>query len=109
MIKLIKSTFYNESETKQKLADFILNAAQLSMGEECKTFEAAFAKKQGRRFAVLVNSGSSANLILIQALLNLHRLAKNDLVFVSALTWSTNIMPLIKLGLRPRALDCEQH
>ncbi|MFH1867215.1 MAG: DegT/DnrJ/EryC1/StrS family aminotransferase [Patescibacteria group bacterium] len=107
MIKLMKSTFYHEAKSKKALAQFIVSAQKLSMGEECKKFEQDFAEKQGRKFAVLVNSGSSANLILIQALINLGRLKKDDGVGVSAVTWSTNIMPLLQLGLRPMLMDCE--
>ena len=107
MIKLIKSSFYHEEKTKRKLADFILNADVLSMGKQCQKFEKNFAKKQQRKFAVFVNNGSSANLILIQALLNLGRLKKGDRVGVSTLTWATNIMPIIQLGLVPVVFDCE--
>ena len=106
MIKLIKSSFYNEKETKQKLADFILQADILSMHQECAKFEKNFAKKQDRKYAVFVTSGSSANLVLIQALMNLGRLKKSDSIGFSSLTWSTNVMPLIQLGLSPIALDC---
>jgi CDP-6-deoxy-D-xylo-4-hexulose-3-dehydrase len=106
-IKLMKSTFYNENETKQKLVDFIMRSETLSMGKETKRFEEAFAEKQGRNYAVMVNSGSSANLILLQALINLGKLKKGDKVGISALTWATNVMPIIQLGLVPVALDCE--
>ncbi len=106
MIGLIKSSFYNETDTKKKLADFILNCNKFSMGNECATFEKAFAKKQQRKYAVFVNSGSSANLILIQSLINLKILKKGETVGVSALTWATNVMPLTQLGLRPYILDC---
>ena len=107
MIKLQKSTFLNEKETKAALCKFITNADILSMGYECRKFEKAFEKKQNCSYAVFVNSGSSANLILIQAFLNSGRLKKGDIVGVSALTWSTNIMPLIQLGLQPFLVDCE--
>lgn len=107
MIKLIKSSFYNEAETKKKLADFIMQAEILSMGEECKKYEEAFSKKQERKHALFVSSGSSANLLLIQALLNLGVLKKGDKVAFSALTWATNVMPIIQLGLVPTAIDCE--
>jgi len=107
MIKLMKSTFYHEGETKKLLADFILNAEVLSMGAECKKFEDQFAKRQERKYALFVSSGSMANLVLIQALLNIGKLKKRDKVFVSSLTWATNIMPIIQLGLVPIALDCE--
>ena len=107
MIKLQKSTFFKEKETKESLCEFITKANVLSMGEECRKFEQIFAKKQNRSHAVFVNSGSSANLLLIQALLNSGRLKKGDIVGVSALTWATNIMPLIQLGLQPFLVDCE--
>jgi CDP-6-deoxy-D-xylo-4-hexulose-3-dehydrase len=107
MIKLQKSTFFNEEDTKEKLCAFILDAKMLSMGEQCRKFEEAFSKKQGRKYSVYVNSGSSANLVLIQALLNKGSLRKGDIVGVSALTWATNIMPLIQLGLQPFLIDCE--
>ena len=106
MIKLIKSSFYHEAGTKQQLAKFILNSPLFSMGEQCQQFEAAFAAKQKAKHAIFVSSGSAANLILIQALLNLGVLKKGDKVGFSALTWATNIMPLIELGLTPVALDC---
>jgi len=107
MIKLQKSTFLNEKSTKDKLCKFISNANTLSMGKECQKFETSFSIKQGRAFSTFVNSGSSANLILIQSLLNLGRIEKGDYIAVSALTWSTNIMPLIQLGLIPYLVDCE--
>jgi CDP-4-dehydro-6-deoxyglucose reductase, E1 len=107
MIKLIKSTFYKEKQTKQSLNKFIEQAEQLSFGPQCNQFEANFAKWQGQKDCVFVNSGSSANLCLIQSLLNLKRLKKNDMVGFSAVTWSTNVMPLIQLGLRPIPIDVE--
>src|SRR5574340_114847 len=107
MIPLMKSAFLNEFETKQALADFILRSGKLSMGEQCAEFEKAFAHHQHRSFAVLYNSGASANLALIQAILNLGRLHRGDAVGYSALTWSTNVMPIIQTGLRPVAIDVE--
>ena len=107
MIKLIKSTFYKENEIKKKLCKFIMESSQLSIGKECRKFEEKFASWQGRRYCVMVNSGSSANLAVVQALLNLGRLKKGDYVGFSAVTWSTNVMPLIQLGLEPVPIDVE--
>lgn len=106
MIKLIKSSFYHEAETKKLLSDFILNEEILSMNKECKAFETSFAKKQGRKHAVYVSNGSVANLLLIQSLLNTGVFKKGDKIGFSALTWPTNVMPLIQLGLEPVAIDC---
>src|SRR3989344_8843098 len=99
MIRLIKSTFYNERDTQRKLSRFITKASKLSIGKQCLLFERRFATYQGRKHCVFVNSGSSANLALIQALLNLGKLKKGDPVGFSALTWSTNVMPIIQLVL----------
>lgn len=107
MIKLIKSSFYNEAKTKKKLINFIKKSSVLSMNSECLKFEQSFSKKQEREYSIFVNSGSSANLILIQSLLNLGYLKKGDKVGFSALTWATNVMPIIQLGLVPMAIDCE--
>lgn len=107
MINLIKSTFYKEKETKKKLGRFIQSASILSINEECRKFEKRFAKYQGRKHCVFVNSGSSANLALIQALINIGKIKKNDKVGFSALTWSTNVMPIIQLGLQAIPIDVE--
>jgi CDP-6-deoxy-D-xylo-4-hexulose-3-dehydrase len=107
MIKLIKSTFYNEEKTKKQLCNFIKTADQLSFGPQCLEFEKNFAKWQKRKHCIFVNSGSSANLAIIQALLNLGKLKKGDYVGFSALTWSTNSMPIIQLGLNAVPIDVE--
>src|SRR5688572_15977103 len=107
MIKLIKSTFYNEKETKKKLADFILSAEFLSFNVECQKFETNFAEYQGRKHCVFFSSGSTANFALVQALKNLGRIATGDGAAFSAVTWSTNVMPLMQLGIEPIPVDVE--
>lgn len=107
MIPLMKYAFCDEHETRQALSQFILHAPRLSMGAECEAFEREFAAYQGRADAVLFNSGGSANLAMLQALKNLGRLQDGDAVGFSALTWSTNIMPILQLGMRPIPIDCE--
>lgn len=107
MIPLMKNTFLNELQTKQKLAEFLLRAEKLSMGEQCVKFENEFAAFQDSKDAVLFNSGGSANLALLQTLRNLERLKKEDKVGFSALTWSTNVTPIIELGFQPIPIDCK--
>lgn len=107
MIKLIKSTFFNEENTKKALCTFILNSEQLSIGEKCAEFESAFSKWQGRKHTVLFNTGSSANLALVQALKNLGKLKDGMKVGFSGITWATNVMPLMQLGLIPIPVDIE--
>ena len=107
MIPLMKNAFLNEQETKEELAKFIVHAKRLSMDEQCAKFEEEFAAFQGAKEAVLFNSGGSANLAMLQTLKNLYKLKEGDRVGVSSLTWSTNVMPIIQLGLEPVLIDCE--
>ena len=106
MIPLMRNTFVEEFETRRRLAEFIVRAPRLSMDAECLAFEAEFAAYQGVLEAVLFNSGGSANLALLQALKNLGRLKEGDRVGFSALTWSTNAMPILQMGFRPVPVDC---
>lgn len=106
-IKLIKSSFYNEKETKIKLCDFIMWAEQFSIWKYCNQFEQDYANWQNRKYCVFFNSGSSANLALIQAMLNLWKLKLWDKVWFSSLTWATNVMPLIQLWLEAIPVDVE--
>ncbi|MGI8420230.1 MAG: DegT/DnrJ/EryC1/StrS family aminotransferase [Candidatus Levyibacteriota bacterium] len=107
MIKLIKSTFYNEKDTKKKLVDFINTTEMMSFGPQCNTFEEKFAKWQGRKHCIFLNSGSSANLAIVQALINLGKIKQGNKVGFSRLTWSTNVMPLIELSLEAVPIDVE--
>lgn len=106
-INLIKETFFNEQLTKKKLIKFISRTNKLSMGEKVSQFEKRFAQKMSSKYSVMFNSGSSSNLAIIQSLLNLKILKKNDYVGVSALNWSTTVMPLIQLGLKPYFIDID--
>lgn len=108
-VPLIKNAFLDEKNTRRILADFILGGEKLSMGEQCFTFEKAFAIKQGRKEAILFNSGGSANLAMIQALKNMGKLKDNDRVGFSALTWATNVMPIIQMGLKPIPIDVDRN
>ncbi len=85
---------------------------RLTMGEKVLEFESRFAKYIGRKHAVMVNSGSSANLLMIEALCNpltpKHlKLSPGDEVLVPAVTWSTTITPVIGAKLVPVLVDAE--
>ncbi len=105
----MRHTFLDEEDAKTTLCSFIQQASKLSMGEEVLTFEKEFARWQGRTFCTMVNSGSSANLVLLQSLLNLGRLQKGDKIGVSAVTWATNVMPILQLGCTPVLIDVDSN
>lgn len=107
MIKLVRSTFYKEEQTKKKLVDFIKRSNYLSLGSQCLKFEKNFANFQKRKYCVFFNSGSSANLALLQSLYNLGRIQREDYVGFSAISWPTNVAPIIQLGFEPIPVDVE--
>lgn len=84
-----------------------MQSQKLSMGETCEEFEKKLSNYQEVKHSVLFNSGSSANLALLQASLNLGLLKTGDKVVFSSLTWATNVMPIIQLGLIPVPVDIE--
>ncbi|MCC0674228.1 DegT/DnrJ/EryC1/StrS family aminotransferase [Clostridioides sp. ES-S-0145-01] len=80
-----------------------------SMGKEVKFFEDEFANFIGSKYAIMVNSGSSANLIAIGALMfsKHNNLKKGDEVIVPAVSWSTTYMPLQQYGLKLKFVDID--
>jgi CDP-6-deoxy-D-xylo-4-hexulose-3-dehydrase len=89
----------------------VLNSGKLTMGQEVKNFEDKMARYLGVNHFVMVNSGSSANLLMIEALmrptLSRPRLNPGDSVLVPAVAWPTTIWPLIQLGLNPLFVDVD--
>lgn len=87
----------------------VLESGQLTMGEEVRRFEGQMAHYLGVQHFVMVNSGSSANLLMIEALLrptnSRPRLKQGDGVLVPAIAWPTTVWPLIQLGLNPIFVD----
>jgi CDP-6-deoxy-D-xylo-4-hexulose-3-dehydrase len=89
----------------------VLNSGNLTMGSEVKNFESKMSKYLGVKHFVMVNSGSSANLLMIEALMrptiSRPRLNPGDSVLVPAIAWPTTIWPLIQLGLNPLFVDVD--
>lgn len=87
----------------------VLKSGNLTMGAEVKKFEAKMASYLGVSNFVMVNSGSSANLLMLEALLRpaiaKPRLNPGDSILVPAIAWPTTIWPLIQLGLNPLFVD----
>lgn len=104
----MKTTFAQERETLTALWAWLATyPKRLSMGEYCEAFERAFASWQGRKHAVLFNSGGSANLAIWQALLSGGYVVPGARVGFSALTWATNVAPLLQLGFKTIPVDVD--
>ena len=106
MIPLNKDTFFKEKEAIDLLCEYLRASDKFSMGPQCREFEIQFAAYQSRKHGVCFNSGASANLCLLQAMVNLGRLRRGQAVGFSGLTWSTNVMPLFQFGFIPVPVDC---
>ncbi len=81
---------------------------KFTMGEQVNNFEKMFADYIGTKHAIMVNSGSSANLIALAVLTNHkcnNKLIPGDEVLVPALCWSTSIFPIIQCNLTPVFVD----
>ena len=87
----------------------VVATGQFTMGEEVRRFEHAFADRFGVDHAVMMNSGSSANLVGVAALFHLHDrpLQRGDEVIVPAISWATTFHPLQQYGLKLRFVDVE--
>ena len=79
------------------------------MGPEVAAFESEFARAVGSDYALMVNSGSSANLLIFAALRfhSRYRLSTGDEVIVPAVSWSTTFSPLHQYGLTLRFVDVD--
>jgi len=92
---------YDDFEIKAVVK--VLKEHRTNMGIETKNFENKVAKLFGKKHGIMVNSGSSANLISI-ILMNL---PKGSEVITPALTFSTTVAPILQSGLKPVFVDVE--
>jgi CDP-6-deoxy-D-xylo-4-hexulose-3-dehydrase len=88
----------------------VLLSRRITMSKITKKFEMQFGKFIGSKYCLMVNSGSSANLLAFFALINpkkKKRLKQGDECLVPAVCWSTSLWPIIQSGLKPRFIDVE--
>ena len=88
----------------------VLRSKRITMSKITYKFEKFFAKKMGAKYAVMTNSGSSANLLAMSCLTN--PLSKNKIqasseVIIPAICWSTSLWPIIQNNLKPVFVDVE--
>ena len=92
----------------------VIKSGKLTMGERVSEFEQNFAKKLNVRNAVMVNSGSSANLLALEALVrsstsSRFKASREDLyIAVPSVLWPTTIWPIIQLGFKALVVDVKK-
>lgn len=110
MIKYpLASSTWDEKEIEA--INGVIDKDMYTMGDGVKQFETNFAKYVGSKYAVMVNSGSSANLIAIAAMFYTKnpKLKRGDEVIVPAVSWSTTYYPLYQYGLKLKFVDVDLH
>lgn len=99
---------YRKSDINEALK--VLKSRRLTIGPITDKFQNSFTKKLGSNFSLMVNSGSSANLLALQCLINPYRkkrLKPGDEVLIPSLCWSTSLWPIIQSGLKPKFVDID--
>lgn len=88
----------------------VIESGMFSMGKHVAEFEAEFAEFVGSKYSVMVNSGSSANLLAVAALFfkKEGKLKAGDEVIVPAVSWSTTYYPLQQYGLKLKFVDIDK-
>jgi len=95
------------SEEIEAAIDTLLSG-WLTMGKKVQEFEAAWADAVGTEHAVCVNSGSSALLVMLTALVETGVLSRGQEVIVPAVGWSTSLFTIAQAGLRPVLVDVDE-
>ncbi len=101
----LASTTWDSEEVEA--ATRLLKNNQLTMGAEVRKFEEDFARYIGSKYAVMFNSGSSANLGMLAALRYVRNspVQEGDEVIVPAVSWSTTYYPVNQVGLTLKFVD----
>lgn len=107
MYRLATST-WNEKELEA--IQTIIDADMYSMGKYVAEYECEFAGTFGSKYAVMVNSGSTANLLMIGSLFfrKNNPLKRGDEIIVPAVSWSTTYAPLQQYGLKVKFVDIDR-
>jgi len=88
-----------------KVAKFALTTDKFTRGEQCEKFEQEWNDWLGSKHSLFVSSGSTANFLLVAAVMEKYGLKPGDKVLLPSCTWMTNVAPIIQLGLEPVFCD----
>lgn len=105
----IKYSLSNDTWGKEELAaiEQVISSGQYTMGKNVAKAEKMAAETFGAEYAIMVSSGSTANLLAIAAMVYSGKLRPGDEVLVPAVSWSTTYFPLEQMGLKFRLVDID--
>ena len=99
---------YGSEEVEEAVESLL--STWVTMGAKVKKFEESFARYNGSKHAVMVNSGSSANLLALSVLANpIHpdHLEAGSEIITPAVTWATTVYPIANVGCTPVLVDVD--
>lgn len=94
-----------ENKDKDYLVDFIKTTERFTQFEKVKSFESSWNNWQQCKFSTFVNSGSSADLVMLDAVKEFYKIQDGAEVLVPTVTWTTNITSVIQTKLSPVFVD----
>ena len=105
-VKLADNTI--SAEEMAALADWLKEGHQVTKGPLTRQFESELADYIGSKYSIMVNSGSSANLLMAYSLLESGYL-RNKKVIVPAVSWITTLSPFVQMGFDCYLCDSDSH
>ena len=96
-----------DHEELDAAVDSLMNGKWVVAGEKVAQFQNKFSKRFNVKHSLMVNSGSSANLVLISALKKKFGWFNGDEIIVSPVGFPTTIAPIVQNGLKPVFIDIE--
>ncbi len=102
------SNAFNKKDINEGIK--VLKSKKVTISKITEKFEKYFAKKMGTKYALMTNSGSSANLLAVSALsnpLNKYKIPSNSEIIIPAICWSTSLWPIIQNNYKPVFVDVE--
>jgi CDP-6-deoxy-D-xylo-4-hexulose-3-dehydrase len=102
-IDLIQDTIDNQDI--DDLIQWLKSYPKLTKGSKTIEFEHKWSTWLGSKYSVFVNSGSSANLLMLYVLKVLNKM-KNNKVCVPSLCWATDLAPVLQFDMQPLLIDC---
>mgnify|MGYP003644701202 CR=1 FL=1 len=103
MIKLVNDTINNKDI--DKLIKWLGTYPRLTKGPLTLEFEQKWSDWLGSKFTIFCNSGSSANLLMLWALIECGRIKRDAKIVVPSASWATDLSPVIQLGMTPILCD----
>jgi CDP-6-deoxy-D-xylo-4-hexulose-3-dehydrase len=116
MVYRIPLAYNSMAQEEINAAIEVMNSGFVTQGQKVQEFEKNLAEMHGVKHAILVNSGSSANLVGIEAIVQLSRLRPDllntsilpgDEVVIQGLNWPSTIKPIVNMGLTPVFADVD--